>query len=86
MTVLIAWLKIKIFTPINEFKASTKVSVLIPVRNEAGNIEALLNDLMKQSYPKFGKLSTGCDPSSHVVMHNAPMGHIMDALKEPYPM
>ena len=53
MTVLIAWLKIKIFTPINEFKASTKVSVLIPVRNEAGNIEALLNDLMKQSYPKF---------------------------------
>ena len=50
MTVLIAWLKIKNFTPIHTFIPNTKISILIPVRNEATNIEALLSDLTKQSY------------------------------------
>ena len=30
----------------------TSLSVIIPVRNEAANIEALLNDISNQTYPK----------------------------------
>jgi glycosyltransferase involved in cell wall biosynthesis len=33
-------------------KSTVKISVIIPVRNEAENIQNLLDDLEKQTYPK----------------------------------
>ena len=36
-----------------DFKSATKISVIIPARNEAENIGACLDSIMKQSYPKY---------------------------------
>ena len=49
---IIVWLTNSIFTS-NSAQISTQfISVIIPVRNEAENIRALLEDLEKQTYPK----------------------------------
>ena len=44
-----AWNKVPDYTPAQ--RATTRVSVLIPARNEEKNIAVLLNALLKQSYP-----------------------------------
>ena len=36
----------------SQLESSTKISVIVPARNEEDNIEALLNSLTGQSYPK----------------------------------
>jgi poly-beta-1,6-N-acetyl-D-glucosamine synthase len=46
------WLKISLYKRKENVRPTTRLSVLIAVRNEAGKIEALLQDLEKQSYPK----------------------------------
>lgn len=43
--------KINILVPEN-YQPSTKVSVIVPVRNESDNIYSLMNSLLKQNYPK----------------------------------
>lgn len=46
------WMKIPVYKRRKEVQGTTRLSVLIAVRNEAGKIEHLLQDLEKQSYPK----------------------------------
>jgi len=46
-----SWKSIPLFQPSKQ-TPSTKISVIIPARNEEENIEALLNSLNGQSYPK----------------------------------
>jgi biofilm PGA synthesis N-glycosyltransferase PgaC len=46
-----SWKSIPLFQP-SQQTPSTKISVIIPARNEEENIEALLNSLNGQSYPK----------------------------------
>jgi len=47
-----AWRKIPAINAPAGFRATTTITVIIPVRNEAGNIVALLQDLAAQVYPK----------------------------------
>lgn len=47
-----AWNQIKIYQP-QTYTASTKVSVIVPVKNEAKNIEQLLFDFNQQTYQNF---------------------------------
>jgi biofilm PGA synthesis N-glycosyltransferase PgaC len=49
---IFGWLKLKEPKAPENYQPVTFISVLIPVRNEAGNILKLLNDLLVQSYPK----------------------------------
>lgn len=46
------WVRMPETIPPAGYRPSTKLSVIIPVRNEAGNIQKLLGLLEKQSYPK----------------------------------
>ncbi|MCP4522346.1 MAG: glycosyltransferase [Cytophagales bacterium] len=48
-----SWNTISFFELDKEYKASVQISVLIPVKNEAENIENLLLDLNQQSYEHF---------------------------------
>jgi cellulose synthase/poly-beta-1,6-N-acetylglucosamine synthase-like glycosyltransferase len=48
---LIGWLRIPLQKPIDAFKPTHKISVIIPVRNEELYIENLLKDIMEQKYP-----------------------------------
>lgn len=48
---LAGWLRTPAFQ-ISKKKPAVKISVIIPVRNEEGNLRQLLNDLLKQSYPQ----------------------------------
>jgi cellulose synthase/poly-beta-1,6-N-acetylglucosamine synthase-like glycosyltransferase len=45
-----AWTQIPVFNP-SAFQPSEKISVLIPARNEEGNIQHCLNGLLRQTYP-----------------------------------
>lgn len=47
----IGWQRIPLFEPGAEHMPHTRVTVIIPARNEEENIGALLDDLMEQSYP-----------------------------------
>lgn len=47
----ITWEKIPVYSPGKE-NPTTRISVIIPARNEEDNIEALLLSLQSQSYPK----------------------------------
>lgn len=48
---LVGWLRTPSFK-ISDKPTDIKISVLVPVRNEEKNIEGLLNDLLKQTYPQ----------------------------------
>ncbi|MEM0991806.1 MAG: glycosyl transferase, partial [Bacteroidota bacterium] len=48
---LIAWQELPEWEIPNDFRPTTKVSILIPARNEAENIIACLNTIAQQSYP-----------------------------------
>ena len=53
---LILWLTWQRITTVSVStvgSATTRITVVIPVRNEAGNIENLLHDLAQQTYPYF---------------------------------
>lgn len=45
------WRALKIWDTSSDFIPSTKITVIIPVRNEAENILACLNSILKQNYP-----------------------------------
>jgi poly-beta-1,6-N-acetyl-D-glucosamine synthase len=45
-----SWKAIPVFTPTHQPK--TKISIIIPARNEEENIDALLQSLQQQNYPK----------------------------------
>jgi cellulose synthase/poly-beta-1,6-N-acetylglucosamine synthase-like glycosyltransferase len=45
------WRSIRYFYPVRAHKPSDRVSVIIPVRNEAANIQQLLADLDRQCWP-----------------------------------
>ncbi|WP_461073906.1 glycosyltransferase [Spirosoma horti] len=47
------WCNMRPFRPANSAPVRPAITVVIPVRNEAGNIENLLNDLSRQSYARF---------------------------------
>lgn len=47
----IGWSRIQKFEPSSEEACNTQVTVIIPARNEEGNIAALLDDLVQQNYP-----------------------------------
>jgi cellulose synthase/poly-beta-1,6-N-acetylglucosamine synthase-like glycosyltransferase len=47
-----AWKQLPPFKASNTKLLSTKISVIIPARNEAANIKACLDSLMRQVYPK----------------------------------
>lgn len=49
---LVAWVQMNVSKLPDSFEPVTAVSVIIPVRNEAANIIALLQDLEAQQYPK----------------------------------
>lgn len=44
------WFKLKTYYPYDN-KPKTKISVIIPARNEENNIQNCLNDIIKQDYP-----------------------------------
>lgn len=48
----LAWLRLSIWDFSPNFSPATKISVLIPARNEAANILACLEAVVAQSYPK----------------------------------
>lgn len=48
-----AWHDIPIKFPDPSVELSSRFSVIVPMRNEEGNIEKLLGDLLKQSYSNF---------------------------------
>jgi cellulose synthase/poly-beta-1,6-N-acetylglucosamine synthase-like glycosyltransferase len=52
LALTIFWLRVPVYSKKNKVP-KTKISVIIPVRNEADNIKNLLNDLEKQTYPKY---------------------------------
>ncbi|MEM9922105.1 MAG: glycosyltransferase [Bacteroidota bacterium] len=45
------WNKIPIFEPSEDFQPNTQISILIPARNEAANIEECVRTVFNQSYP-----------------------------------
>lgn len=45
------WSKIPLWIPSADFQASTTVSIIIPARNEAANIEAAVRAILAQNYP-----------------------------------
>lgn len=45
------WSKIPLWVPPADFQASTRVSIIIPARNEANNIEAGVKAILAQHYP-----------------------------------
>ncbi|HVI44519.1 MAG TPA: glycosyltransferase [Chitinophaga sp.] len=45
------WKRLPAFTPVQQKTCSTKVTVIIPARNEADNLPPLLNALQQQTYP-----------------------------------
>jgi len=45
------WSKIPLWIPSADFQASTTVSIIIPARNEATNIEATVRAILAQNYP-----------------------------------
>jgi len=47
---LLGWMSLPVYIP-SESKPHTKVSIIIPARNEEQNIFSLLNDLLQQTYP-----------------------------------
>ena len=47
-----SWLQIPQFTPAKNFVPATLISIIIPARNEEKNIEACLNSIINQAYPK----------------------------------
>lgn len=46
------WILTPQFEPTKSYQPTTKVTVLVPARNEANNIEPLLNCLLAQNYPR----------------------------------
>jgi cellulose synthase/poly-beta-1,6-N-acetylglucosamine synthase-like glycosyltransferase len=48
---LTGWLKIPVFKAVQK-TARTKITVIVPARNEENNILSCLNDLLAQTYPK----------------------------------
>lgn len=50
------WQRIRVFYPGRQQKSATKVSVIVPVRNEAANIQKLLADLDRQCWPDGSSL------------------------------
>lgn len=55
VTLWLAWLRMPTFRPAAASVVTNgpTITVIIPVRNEAGNIENLLDDLCHQTYPRF---------------------------------
>jgi len=51
IVLIIGWIRIKPFNKI-EKEFSSKVSILVPARNEEPNIRQCLEDIQKQNYPK----------------------------------
>ena len=51
LILIYAWLKMRNNFTIKSSEKDTKLTVIIPVRNEAGNIVRLLEDLSNQDYP-----------------------------------
>ena len=49
---ILGWLRLSRPKIPVDYQPATFISVLIPVRNEAENILALLNDLLVQTFPK----------------------------------
>ncbi|GAB3199701.1 cellulose synthase/poly-beta-1,6-N-acetylglucosamine synthase-like glycosyltransferase [Pontibacter aydingkolensis] len=49
---LVAWVRMAVTALPDNYTPVTSISVIIPVRNEAANIVALLQDLEAQQYPK----------------------------------
>jgi cellulose synthase/poly-beta-1,6-N-acetylglucosamine synthase-like glycosyltransferase len=48
----LAWKRLPYYTPVTSQNFTTKISVIIPARNEAANIGACIDALIQQSYPK----------------------------------
>ncbi len=48
----LSWIQIPWYSPKSSIPVSVSISVVIPARNEAGNIEGLLEALSYQDYPK----------------------------------
>lgn len=48
----IGWTKCSRFHVNKQFQPTTKISILIPARNEAGNIEKCLRSILNNSYPE----------------------------------
>ena len=53
MILWLTWQRISTVSISTVGPTTTRITVVIPVRNEAGNIENLLHDLAKQTYPHF---------------------------------
>ena len=51
LVLITTWLKISSNLAINLSEKDTKLTIIIPVRNEAENIVTLLHDIDKQDYP-----------------------------------
>ena len=51
LTLIYAWLKMRNNFTVNPSKKDTKLTVIVPVRNETGNIAKLLEDFSNQDYP-----------------------------------
>jgi cellulose synthase/poly-beta-1,6-N-acetylglucosamine synthase-like glycosyltransferase len=47
------WFQLPVFTPLLCAGYSTKVTVIIPARNEAENIANCITDILQQTYPKY---------------------------------
>ncbi len=47
----VSWLKLPVFIDESNVRFSTKVSIIIPARNEEANIENCFNDIRQQNYP-----------------------------------
>jgi cellulose synthase/poly-beta-1,6-N-acetylglucosamine synthase-like glycosyltransferase len=46
------WEKLEVWETPTDYKPSTKISLIIPVRNEAENINACLQSIFRQNYPQ----------------------------------
>ncbi|GAB3884672.1 glycosyltransferase [Spirosoma agri] len=53
ITLWITWLRMPSFTPTSNLTSGPRLTVIIPVRNEAANIGLLLDDLSQQTYANF---------------------------------
>ena len=53
VTLWVTWLRMLPFTPTRNTTTGPRITVIIPVRNEAANIGLLLTDLSQQTYSNF---------------------------------
>lgn len=72
----LTWLRLPVFSRPDALMppATTRLTVIVPVRNEAANIQALLNDLSQQTYRNFEVIvadDASTDDTAHLVRQYA---------------